>query len=332
MTRPMAFVDTPAGAVPRVGTTATWGDRVGGWRVRWGLGRLHYRVEPGLYAVGSPDPGSPVLVTANYKLTFDLLRRELDGVHAWLLVLETDGVNVWCAAGKGSFSTDELVSRVRESRLHDVVSHRKLVVPQLGAPGVAAHEVRRACGFRVVYGPVRAADIKAFLGARMQATESMRRVTFTVRERLAVTPIDLLGGLKILVVLAPVLAVLHGGVSVRWLLEIAPYLAAILGGTVMMPLLLPWIPGRAFAWKGALVGGAIVAATLALLPADRGVPGTIAVFLAATTLASYMAMNFTGSTTFTSPSGVEREMRRALPLQLAAVALACVAWISGAWR
>ena len=331
MTRTKAFADTPAGAVPCVSTDDTWGDRIGRWRVRWGIGRFRYRVEPGLYAVGSPDAGSPVLVTANYRLTFDLLRRELDGVHAWVLVLDTNGINVWCAAGKRTFSTDEIVRRVRDTRLQDVVSHRKLIVPQLGAPGVAAHEVRRACGFRVVYGPVRAADVKAFLQARMQATEEMRRVTFTLGERLAVTSIDLVGGLKILVLLALVLAALHGGMSLRWLAEIAPYLAAVLAGTVVMPVLLPWIPGRAFALKGALVGGVMVAATLALLPAGRTVPGTVAVFLAATTLASYMAMNFTGSTTFTSPSGVEKEMRHALPVQLAAVALACVAWISGAW-
>ena len=37
-------------------------------------------------------------------MTVDLVRGDLAGVDAWLLVLETYGVNVWCAAGKGTFS------------------------------------------------------------------------------------------------------------------------------------------------------------------------------------------------------------------------------------
>ncbi|RXM20875.1 acetyl-CoA synthase subunit gamma, partial [Citrobacter sp. AAK_AS5] len=86
----------------------------GRWRVRWNIKRMDYRVAPGLYAVGEPTADSPVLVTANYKLTFDGLRSELGGVDAWMLVLDTLGVNVWCAAGKGTFSTAELARRVRE--------------------------------------------------------------------------------------------------------------------------------------------------------------------------------------------------------------------------
>jgi CO dehydrogenase/acetyl-CoA synthase gamma subunit (corrinoid Fe-S protein) len=122
-----------ASTIPGVDTRLTLGDRLGRWRVRWSIGRGSYRVEPGLYRVGRPGPASPVLVTANYKLTFDALRSELEGVDAWILVLETQGVNVWCAAGKGTFGTDELVNRVAATRLTEVVSHRKLVVPQLGA-------------------------------------------------------------------------------------------------------------------------------------------------------------------------------------------------------
>jgi CO dehydrogenase/acetyl-CoA synthase gamma subunit (corrinoid Fe-S protein) len=149
-----------------------------------------------LYKIGTPDSSSPVLVTANYKLTFDVLRSELADVDAWILVLDTNGVNVWCAAGKGTFGTEELVRRMQATGLSDVVSHRKLVVPQLGATGVAAHEVRRLCGFKVVYGPVRASDITAFLEAGMTATSRMRQVTFTVGERFEVIGVELASVLK----------------------------------------------------------------------------------------------------------------------------------------
>ena len=43
---------------------------------------------------------------------------------------------------------------------------------------------------------------------------------------------------------------------------------------------------------------------------------------------SYAAMNFTGSSSITSPSGVGFEMRRAMPLQAAGAALAAGAWLA----
>ncbi len=311
-----------ASTIPSVDARLSLADRLGRWRVRWSIGRGRYRVEPGLYRIGRPGPASPVLVTANYKLTFDALRSELDGVDAWILVLDTQGVNVWCAAGKGTFGTDELVNRVAATRLTEVVSHRKLVVPQLGATGVAAHEVKRRCGFRVVFGPIRAADLRAFLGDRMRASEEMRRVTFTLGERAELVGVELVSALKWgLPVLLLLLLTGSGGTFGR-LGAALPILVGLLTGSVLVPILLPWIPGRAFSLKGALVGAVVVGAAIALTAADRSLSGSVQLFLLGTAAASFFAMQFTGATTFTSPSGVEWEMRRALPFQLGAVVVA----------
>jgi hypothetical protein len=278
------------------------------------------------------------LVTANYKLTFDVLRSELEDVDAWILVLDTNGVNVWCAAGKGTFGTQELVRRVQATGLSEVVSHRKLVVPQLGATGVAAHEVRQLCGFKVVYGPVRARDIKAFLTAEMKATDQMRRVTFTVSERIALIGVDLTAVLKWIAPIVVVVMLFAGGESVLERVRaviptVAPILAGVLAGVVLVPILLPWIPGRAFSLKGAILGAIVVGSTLALLPGVQSASVGITLFLLGTTAASFLAMQFTGSTTFTSPSGVEWEMRRALPIQISAVFLAIAIgfahWLGG---
>ena len=316
-----------AHAIPTVSTCLGIADGLGRWGVRWGIGRGSYRVEPGLYQVGTPDPASEVLVTANYKLTFDALRSELEGVDAWLLVLDTKGVNVWCAAGKGTVGTDELVRRVRATDLSEIVSHRRLIVPQLGATGIAAHEVRRLCGFKVTYGPVRARDLKAFLGAGMRATDDMRRVTFTLGERLELVGVEVVTVLKWFILLILLLMLLPGGDSMVERLGTAarkgaPILAGLLSGTVLVPMLLPWIPGRAFALKGAVVGAVVVAATTALMPGVHSALGAVQMFLFGTVAASFFAMQFTGSTTFTSPSGVEWEMRRALVFQVGAVVLA----------
>ena len=165
-------------AVPVVSTRLSAKDRRDGIRVRWNIGRDRYTVLPGLYAAGAPGPESPVLVTANYKLSFDALRKNLPGIDAWILVLDTKGINVWCAAGKGTFGTRELEQRIIRVRLAEIVSHRTLTLPQLGAPGVSAPQVKKEAGWIVKYGPVRAEDIPAYLQAGSRKDAAMREVHF----------------------------------------------------------------------------------------------------------------------------------------------------------
>lgn len=327
-------VRTPFAEVPRVASELGTRDHYGALRVRLGFGRGDFRVRPGLYAVGEPDDRAPVLVTANYKLSFDALRASLGGREAWILVLDTRGVNVWCAAGKGTFGADELVRRVRDAGLENVVGHFTLVLPQLSAPGVAAHVVRAMTGFRVIYGPVRAADLPAFLAADMRATPEMRRVTFGTADRLTVAAVDfavlrdprVLGGVAALAAAAALGLIGREAV----VLIIAAGLAGLLAGAVLVPLALPWIPGRMFALKGAIVGGVTA---LLLLVASHGVldtAGSLALLLGVTSAASFVAMNFTGSSTFTSLSGVLYEMRRAVPLQMMAGTAALIALVVSA--
>lgn len=159
-------------------------------KARIGIDRMGHRVRPGLYALGAPGRSSSVLVTANYSLSFDALRSALPGRSAWILVLDTKGINVWCAAGKGTFGTEELVKAVRATDLASKVDGRTLILPQLGAPGVSAHEVRKGCGFRVEYGPVRAEDLPAYLDTG-ECTEEMRTVRFGLRDRLVLAPVEI---------------------------------------------------------------------------------------------------------------------------------------------
>lgn len=181
------------GAGPRILPTTSQLNASNRWDhflARIGYRRGDHRVEPGLYALGSPTPEAPVFVTANYSLSFDALRAALDGVDAYILVLDTKGINVWCAAGKGTFGTDEIVTRVHATGLKNVVRHRRLILPQLGAPGVAAHEVKKRTGFLVEYGPVRAADLLEYLKTHT-ATPEMRRVQYTLADRLVLVPVEL---------------------------------------------------------------------------------------------------------------------------------------------
>ena len=139
-------VETPAGPVPRVHSRITVRDLLGRWKVRWGIGRNRYRVAPGLYALGAPDGNGPVLVTANYKRP-STSSAATGGAGRLDPRTGHPGNQRLVAAGEGTFGTGEVVRRVTETRLAEVVSHRRLLLPQLGAPGIAAHEVRKGCGF-----------------------------------------------------------------------------------------------------------------------------------------------------------------------------------------
>ncbi len=317
--------------------SAEWGlgDYLGAIGVRLNVGRMRYRMTPGLYARGAPGPESPVLVTANYKLSFDHVRRALAGVDAWILVLDTRGINVWCAAGKGTFGTAELVRQIRACGLSERVTHRRLILPQLGAPGIEAHEVKKQSGFAVVWGPVEAADIPGFLKAGMTASAAMRRVRFPWRDRLVVAPLELVIHFSRMLLIGLVLAGLAGvsgwgySGSAAWerggeavLLLIATYMAA----GVLGPLLLPWLPTRAFSIKGAVLGLVLGVCGLAILGPPWSLPHRFAWLLLVTAGASYLLLNFTGSTTFTSPSGVRREVRLALPVQIVAGVAGLIAW------
>jgi len=308
-------VDKTPGLIQTTTSHLTLANHWDHFLARVGYRRGHHLVEPGLYALGSPTPDSPVLVTANYTLSFDALRSSLHGVDAYILVLDTDGVNVWCAAGKGSFGTDELVHRIEVTRLHDVVSHRVLILPQLGAPGVAAHQVKKRSKFKVEYGPVRAADLLAYLETR-KATPEMRRVRFTLRDRLVLIPIELVNMVLPLVIVALLLWYWSGGWgSLGWF-------AAIVAGVVLFPILLPWLPTSNFSTKGFILGGLVAlpfAGRALLAQPEMALWIRLVGLLAALLLppvTAFIALNFTGASTFTSRTGVRREIFAYFPVMV----------------
>ena len=328
--------------VPRIASELNRADRLGDFKVRLALGRMRYTIEPGIYAIGEPTAESPVFVSANYRLSFNRLRSGLVGHDGWILVLDTKGINVWCAAGKGTFGTEELVSRIKSVALGEIVAHRKLIVPQLGAPGISAHKVKEQSGFQVVYGPVRAKDLPAFLDGGMKATEQMRRVDFPFADRIVLIPVELISWGKHILCAAACLLVLaglrRGGYSGRLVVSegvrsVVILLTSYLAAGILGPALLPWLPGRAFSAKGAWIGLAISAALgLQSRPlwkswSDR--LDILAWFLMIPAVTSFVVMNFTGASTYTSLSGVRREMRIGVPAQLICAVVGFGLWLAG---
>jgi len=302
---------------PAISTTLSFKDILGAWKARWGIGRDTYRVEPGLYPVGKPDGKSPVLVSANYKMTFDTVRKNLGGLDCWLLILDTNGVNVWCAAGKGTFGTWELLNRIEATGLEKIIEHRKLIVPQLGASGISAHEVLEGSGFSVIFGPVRAMDIKEFISNDYKASEEMRTVKFTLRDRIVLVPMELTEAFKASLLVFGVLFLINlFAVRSFGMPDFLAYSAAVLSGSVLTPVLLPLIPGRAFAFKGWLTGlfaTACIAGLFGWFRPPNLLLG-IGYMCALPAHSAFLALNFTGASTYTSLSGVIKEMKAAIPL------------------
>jgi hypothetical protein len=294
-------------------STITISNQLDHFLARWGINRLGHRVEPGLYRIGSPTAESPVLASANYTLSFDAVRSALAGFDAYILVLDTKGINVWCAAGKGTFGTNELVTRIETAGLAGIVNHRKIIIPQLGAPGISAHDVQRRSCFKVEYGPVRARDLPEYLKTG-KATPEMRRVQFPVRDRIVLAPVELVHIALPAIIIAAVLWFLAGPVAVL------AAISAVVAGTVLFPVLLPFIPTGDFSTKGLILGGVVTTPFSAAFASTPALPGwalliaTITPLLIMPAVIAYLALNFTGSTTFTSRTGVKKEIFQYVPV------------------
>ncbi len=328
-------ISTPGGSAFKVTSDWSRADYGGMIKSRVGAFRMNYAVTPGLYAVGDPTKDSDVFVSANYKLSFDILRRSIKGLDAWILVLDTKSINVWCAAGKGTFGTEELVKRVQETKLDSVVNHKRIILPQLGAVGVNASAVQKKTGFRVSFGPVQARDIPAYVRAGYKKTKEMSTITFSLLDRLILTPMEInpamkklpwfAGGTLLLFGLQPQ-GILFKNAFFGGLPFLLLLLLAVVSGAFLTPVLLPFIPFRSFAIKGWIMG------LLTVLLAVQGlgfVDGRNVLLLAATyllfpALSSYIALQFTGSTTFTGMSGVKKELKISIPLYVGAAGVSLI--------
>jgi hypothetical protein len=185
------------------------------------------------------------------------------------------------------------------------VAHRRLILPQLGAPGISAQEVKKRSGFTVEYGPVRAEDLPAFLQAG-KASPEMRRVRFPLKDRLVLIPVELV-------------YVLFPWLLLAILLRSTPTITALLAGVVLFPILLPWLPTHNFSTKGWILGG-LATLPIILRGLLKGPPdpwlqagSALALLLVMPPVTAFLALNFTGATPFTSRSGVRREIFRYIP-------------------
>ena len=221
------------------------------------------KVRTGLYAVGDPTPDSPVLVTGNFDLTVRRLVKAIDGlVDVWVLVADSAGINVWCAAGGGYFTAEKVIAAVKSSHLDQVVDHHALILPQLCANGVDGWRIRQETGWGVHWGPAKARDIPAYLAARRKKTDAMRWVRFPLIDRLEMVTVTL--GFYGLLILLPVL--------IFWRPMFWPVTFSLVGLSYFYAVIHPWLPGRDGLFKSIPLACLAIAGLLAYTTIWRPLP------------------------------------------------------------
>ncbi|MEE9410896.1 MAG: HgcAB-like fusion protein, partial [Candidatus Heimdallarchaeota archaeon] len=140
----------------------------------------------GCRKIGSPDQDSPVFLTCNFHLTVLRVKRALRGIDCYLLVANSKGINVWCASAGGLLNNHSVISIIKTSGIEEKVEHKKIILPQLAAPGIEANEIKKKTGWNVIWGPVDAKDIPSFLKKNFVKTTEMNSIRFSIIQRIEV--------------------------------------------------------------------------------------------------------------------------------------------------
>lgn len=143
-----------------------------------------FPAKTGIAKMGSPNRTSPVLLTCNFQLTVRRVKHALKGIDCYLLVANTKGINVWCAATGGHLNNHSVISVIKTSGIEEKVDHKKIILPQLAAPGVESKVIEKKTSWEVLWGPVDIKDIKEFLENNFDKSEKMHKVTFPLIKRI----------------------------------------------------------------------------------------------------------------------------------------------------
>ena len=141
-------------------------------------------VTPGLRRIGAPNRGSPVVVTGNFHLTVRRVEKALASQNCYLLVVQSKGINVWCASAGGEMNTHSIISALKTSNIKSLVDHRQLILPQLAAPGIDTNLLKKRSGWKGKWGPVYASSLPGFLASGRTQNQDQRRVHFDLPFRI----------------------------------------------------------------------------------------------------------------------------------------------------
>ena len=141
-------------------------------------------VVPGLRIICAPARESPVVVTGNFHLTVRRVESALERQNCYLLVVQSEGINVWCASAGGEMNTHAIITALKTSDIGSLVDHRELILPQLSAPGIDTKLLKKVSGWQGKWGPVYAGSLPEHLANGHTKTEKQCRVRFDLPFRM----------------------------------------------------------------------------------------------------------------------------------------------------
>jgi acetyl-CoA decarbonylase/synthase complex subunit gamma len=118
------------------------------------------QVKPGLYEINDPSPADPVLVTTNFSITYFSVANEVEGngLPAWLLVTDSEGMSVLTAWAAGKFDAELIAKTVKAYNVADKVDNKRVVIP--GHTAVLSGELEEELpDWEVRVGPREAVDL-----------------------------------------------------------------------------------------------------------------------------------------------------------------------------
>jgi len=219
------------------------------------LRALPFPTRTGLRVLGKPDRHSPVIVTANFDLTVRRVTRILaqNKIDCYLLVVNTKGINVWCAACGGHFTADQVVSVIKTSGIGELVDHHQLILPQLCAAGVNPREIHQKTGWHTKFGPTYARDIPQYIKNGLKKTAEMNLVEFPIMQRLEMAA---MWAFPMTIILGILFAIL-------WPHLLPEMIALIWIMALLLFTLFFWLPGKPSIITALVVGGIFAMGTAA---------------------------------------------------------------------
>ncbi len=288
-----------------------------------------YAVAPGLYYTGERyDRDAPLLVTANYLLTVVLVARRIKAFNVRLLIVDSDGINVWCGSSEGQLSNAKILAQLDRYDRQLLTGERKLrmILPKLSLAGLELRGLHQA-KIHPVIGPIYAKDLPAYLSSPPLKDRDHDQVVFGLQMRL----FSWLPGLVQYVGYSIAALLVLLGLELLWGIEAPLALVPLAAGLgTAYPILFPWIPGKRFAVKGLWLA-ALVSLGLGVHTAAGGMsPAGLAVavlFTFATAL--FVGLSYTGNSAVSNYTAVRREIAQFLPLTvlLYAASLAAFVWM-----
>ncbi|MHA1844618.1 MAG: hypothetical protein ACTSWE_10200, partial [Promethearchaeota archaeon] len=130
----------------------------------------------------------PIIVTSNYEYTYIKVMKDLKNIDAWVLCVDSDGINVWCAARGGDFGNQQLVEAVKTTGIRHLIDDKTLILPQLAAGGVESPKLTKGTSdfpFKIKYGPIWSKDLPEYLEKHpSKKPPYMRIARFTLGHRI----------------------------------------------------------------------------------------------------------------------------------------------------